>query len=73
MNTVSGVKSLWPTRKWWAAFITAFAAFLINWIQAGEFSREILIALIGVVSQALVAYLVPNQDTPGGVPVKTRR
>jgi hypothetical protein len=62
-------KSAWPTRKWWAMFITALAAFLISWIQAGEFGKETLIALIGLVAQALVTYLVPNADTPGGVPV----
>jgi hypothetical protein len=62
--------SPWPTRKWWAAFVTALAAFLVNWIQAGELSKEILIALVGVCAQAAVSYLVPNAPTPGGVPVK---
>lgn len=51
-------------------FVTALAAFLTSWVQAGEFSKEILIALIGFVAQAIVTYLVPNSDTPGGVPVK---
>ncbi|MGH3390948.1 MAG: hypothetical protein ACRDOO_18940 [Actinomadura sp.] len=64
-------KSGWPTRKWWAMFITALAAFLTGWIQAGEFNKEMTIALIGLVAQALVTYLVPNSDTPGGVPVKS--
>jgi hypothetical protein len=64
------VPSYWPTRKWWAMFITALAAFLVNWIQAGELSKEILIALVGLLAQAAVAYLVPNADTPGGVPAK---
>jgi hypothetical protein len=63
-------KSPWPTRKWWAMFITALAAFLTNWIQAGDFSKEILIALIGLVAQSLVTYLVPNSNTPGGVPIR---
>ena len=62
--------SQWPTRKWWAMFITALAAFLVNWIQAGELSKEILIALVGLLAQAAVSYLVPNADTPGGVPLK---
>jgi hypothetical protein len=69
MNSTSS-RAFWPTRKWWAALITALAAFLINWIQAGQFSREIAIALVGVLAQAAVAYVVPNQDTPGGVPGK---
>jgi hypothetical protein len=59
-------RSLWPTRKWWAALITALAAFFVNWIAAGQFTREIAIALVGVLAQAAVAYLVPNKDTAGG-------
>jgi hypothetical protein len=63
-------KSPWPTRKWWAMFITALAAFVITWIQVGEFNKEILIALVGLVAQSLVTYLVPNANTPGGVPIR---
>ncbi|GLW65114.1 hypothetical protein Arub01_33580 [Actinomadura rubrobrunea] len=70
MSDTTGRKSLLPTRKWWAALITALTAVLINWVQAGHVTKEILIALIGVVSQAAVAYLVPNESTPGGVPVR---
>ncbi|MBX6765939.1 MAG: hypothetical protein IRY90_02070 [Actinomadura rubrobrunea] len=70
MSDTTGRKSLLPTRKWWAALITALTAVLINWVQAGHFTKEILIALIGAVSQAVVAYLVPNESTPGGVPVR---
>lgn len=73
MNEVTAAKSHWPTRKWWAALVTALAAFLVNWIQAGEFSKEILIALIGVLAQAVVAYLIPNEASPGGVPGKRAR
>jgi hypothetical protein len=69
MNSKSN-RALWPTRKWWAALVTALAAFFINWIQAGQFSREIAIALVGVLAQAAIAYLVPNESTPGGVPGK---
>jgi hypothetical protein len=70
MTGATTTKSGWPTRKWWAMFITALAAFLTAWINAGQFNKEILIALIGLVAQALVTYLVPNSDTLGGVPVK---
>lgn len=63
-------KSLMPTRKWWAALVTALAAWIVNWITEGDLSKPILIALVGVIAQALVAYLVPNADTPGGVPTK---
>ncbi|MBC6457312.1 hypothetical protein [Actinomadura sp. HBU206391] len=64
--------SPWPTRKWWAMFVTALAAFLVNWIQAGELNREILIALVGLGAQAAITYLVPNDSTPGGVPLKRK-
>ncbi|MEU6036476.1 hypothetical protein ABZ801_13810 [Actinomadura sp. NPDC047616] len=70
MNDVTGGKSFMPTRKWWAALITALTVVMINWVQAGSLSKEILIALIGVMSQAVVSYLVPNDSTPGGVPLK---
>jgi hypothetical protein len=61
---------LWPTRKWWAALITAAAAWVVNYIQEGMFDKTIIIALIGVVAQAAVSYLVPNSNDPGGVPPK---
>jgi hypothetical protein len=51
-------------------FITSVAAFLVNLIVAGDFNKEILIALVGLLAQAAVSYLVPNADTPGGVPLK---
>jgi hypothetical protein len=59
-------KSWLPTRKWLAGVITAAGAFLVNWIQAGEFNTEIQVALVGVVVAALLAYLVPNDSNPGG-------
>ena len=63
-------KSWLPTRKWFAAIVTALSAWAVLWIQAAEFGREVQIALVGVITQAVVAYLVPNQDSPGGVPLK---
>jgi hypothetical protein len=63
-------KSLLPTHKWLAAVVTALGAWAVLWIQAGTFSVEVQIALAGLVTQAIVAYLVPNQDSPGGVPPK---
>lgn len=62
--------SMRPTRKWWAALVTALAAVAVNWIDAGEFNKTIAIALVGVIAQAVVAYLVPNQSTPGGASLK---
>jgi ABC-type Fe3+-siderophore transport system permease subunit len=63
-------KSLLPTRKWLAGFTTATAAFLVNWIRAGELTKEIKIALVGLAASAVVSYLVPNGMTPGGYPAK---
>ena len=64
-------KSAWPTRKWWAGLITAVAALAVNLIETGQFSKEIAIALVGLVAQALVVYIVPNDNTPGGVPLRS--
>ncbi|HZO67951.1 MAG TPA: hypothetical protein VFB74_23380 [Kribbellaceae bacterium] len=59
-------KSLLPTRKWLAAVVTAFGGFLTTLITVGEFNQEMQLALLGVVVSAAVAYLVPNNDNPGG-------
>lgn len=61
-----------PTRKWIAATITALGAVTVLWLQAGSMTVEVRIALVGVIVQAMVAYLVPNQDTPGGAPLKEK-
>jgi hypothetical protein len=61
--------SKWPTRKWWAATVTALGGVLILVIQQGGFTAEVAIALVGVVTQAIVTYLIPNDSTPGGVPL----
>ena len=58
------MNSRWPTYKWWAALITATAAWIANFITAGTFTKAIAIALVGLVAQQAVAYLVPNSDTP---------
>lgn len=64
-------RSAWPTRKWWAGLITAVAALAVNLIETGQFSKEIGIALVGLIAQALVVYVVPNDNTPGGVPLRS--
>lgn len=63
-------KSWIPTRKWFATQITAIAALLVAWVNAGEWNKTLTIALIGLIAQALFGYLVPNADTPGGVPLQ---
>ena len=59
-----------PTNKWWAALVTVAGSWVANLITAGAFTKPIAIALVGIVSQMTVAYLVPNSDTPGGVPMR---
>jgi hypothetical protein len=59
-----------PTNKWWAALVTVAGSWVVNLITAGAFTKTIAIALVGIVSQMTVAYLVPNDNTPGGVPIR---
>jgi hypothetical protein len=64
-------KSWLPTRKWWAATVVALGAIATLWVTNGAFDRDVAIAAIAAVVQAATSYLVPNQDTPGGVPIRT--
>ncbi len=63
-------KSVIPTRKWIATQVTAVAALLTAWVTAGEWNETLSIALIGLIAQAVIGYLLPNAETPGGVPLK---
>ncbi len=58
-----------PTRKWWAATIVGVSG-LLSTLVAGDWhwSKTASVALIALLTQRLVAYLVPNHDTAGGVP-----
>lgn len=62
-------KSWLPTRKWFAAQIVGLGAIATSWVDSGWDDTELKL-LIGLVVQAAVAYLLPNESTPGGVPVK---
>ncbi|MFB9376362.1 hypothetical protein ACFFKU_12765 [Kineococcus gynurae] len=62
------VRSRRPTRKWWVTQITALAALATLVVTTGAWGTEASVATIGLLSQALVSYLVPNAATPGGVP-----
>lgn len=68
---MEGQKSSLPTRKWIAIQLTAVAGLLTAWLSVGEWNSTLTIALVGVLTQAAVGFLVPNADTPGGVPVTT--
>ena len=71
-RTAAAAKKSWlPTRKWWAATVIALGAIATLWVTKGAFDRDVAIAAIAAVVQAATSYLVPNQDTPGGVPLRT--
>ena len=65
------MKSKRPTNKWLAARVTAAAGVIILFITTDKWDDEEWIATVTLASEALVSYLVPNADTPGGVPVKS--
>jgi hypothetical protein len=65
-----GQTSRLPTRKWLAGLVAALGGFAINVVATGGLSKELTISLIGILSTAIITYLVPNQLTPGGYPVK---
>jgi hypothetical protein len=62
-------KAWWPTRKWWAATILAIGG-LLGTLSANHWHWTNVLsgAAITLATQRVVAYLVPNHDTPGGVP-----
>jgi len=68
------VKSWWPTQKWWAATITAAGGFLVTLSTTGwDFTPELNGALITIATQRVVAYVTPNDNTPGGVPLRKKK
>jgi hypothetical protein len=71
VQPASQQKSWLPTRKWWAATITALGAIAVLWIQAGALTTSVAIALVGAIVQAGVTYALPNDNTPGGVPLRS--
>ena len=67
---MSPAKSRWPTNKWLATQVTASAALLTGWVTAGEWNKTLSTTMIGLVAQAIVSYMLPNAESPGGVPPK---
>ena len=57
-----------PTRKWFAALVTAVAGLVGTWSANNWTWNNTLTGAAVTVAQLLVAYLIPNQATPGGVP-----
>jgi hypothetical protein len=57
-----------PTRKWFAATVVALGTIATAVIQAGGFDTTTEIALVGLVVQRVVAYLVPNDSEGPGDP-----
>jgi len=53
-----------------ATQVTAAVALLTGWVTAGEWNKTLSTTLIGLVGQAIVSYMLPNGDGPGGVPAK---
>lgn len=49
-----------PTRKWFANIIVALAGLLTAWATTGGWNQEETVVLIGILSAAVVAWLVPN-------------
>lgn len=66
----SGTKTHRPTNKWVVAQVTAIGALVTMHLTTGGWDTEESVALVGLLVQALSTYLVPNADTPGGVPAK---
>jgi hypothetical protein len=63
------MKSWLPTRKWLAAQAVALAGIATSYVDSGWDATETKLC-IAVAVQALVTYLLPNENTPGGVPLK---
>jgi uncharacterized membrane protein YjjP (DUF1212 family) len=64
------MKQSWlPSRKWLATQVTAIAALLIAWVNAGAWDKTLTIAMIGVAAQSIAAYLIPNADAKDPAPL----
>jgi hypothetical protein len=68
-RTAAAHVSWWPTQKWWAATIIATGGFLTTLATQGwHWTPEFAGAVITIATSRLVAYVVKNDATPGGVP-----
>lgn len=65
-------KSAAPTRKWVVAQVSAVVGLVLMLITGDPTITDPEKVAIGTfVVQAVATYLTPNEDTPGGVPIKS--
>jgi hypothetical protein len=71
VNKEEPQKTWWPTRKWWYATVIA-AGGLLTMLLTGEseVTDEETIALITFGVQRAASFIMPNDETPGGVGVR---
>lgn len=50
-----------PTRKWIAARLTALTALATMWATTGTWDTEETVALIGILSEGGLSWLIPNK------------
>lgn len=51
-----------PSRKWFATQVAALTALMVAWVNAGSWDKTLTIALVGLISQAIIGYLIPNAE-----------
>ena len=62
--SVASHSRYWPTRKWWAATIVALGGFLSTFASQGwHWSPAFAGAALTLLTQRVVAYLVPNDNS----------
>jgi hypothetical protein len=49
-----------PSRKWWATQVTALGGLITAWVVADSWNKQLTVATITLVGQAIAGYLVPN-------------
>lgn len=54
-----------PSKKWFAARVTAVTTLATMWATTGSWDQEETLAAIGIASAALIAWLLPNAGEEG--------
>lgn len=55
---------MWPSRKWWAARVTALTGLAVLVANAGAWTQDATIMAITIVSGGALAWLLPNHEDP---------